>query len=60
MPSVPWSSVPGPRSKGYDREKTEDADKTHDIVVEKMTNLGMTDCFVITDYAGEVFKRTRI
>ena len=60
MPSVSWSSVVGPRSKGYDRKKEEDAVKTHDIVVGKMHGLGMIGCFVITDFAGETFRFTEI
>lgn len=60
LADVPWSSVPGPRSIGYTHKEEEDALKTHNVLVRKMRDLGMTGAFVVTTFLDEEERRTKI
>ena len=60
FPNVSWSSVSGPRSRGFDRDIEEVALKVHEILVSKMQDLGYKDSFVVTTFINEEVRRTRI
>ena len=60
LPNVSGSSVPGPRSRGFDRDNEEAALKVHAAVVSKMQDLGYKDSFVVTTFINEEIRRTRI
>lgn len=52
MPSVPWSSVPGPRSRGWEYKKQEDADKNFEGVVKQLATLGIPGVAAILETEG--------
>jgi hypothetical protein len=69
LPSVDWSTVPGPRSRGYNLEKgrLEESD-VFDARVEKFETgverelrfLGLTGCFVVESLDGKELRRIKI
>ena len=60
LPNVSGSSVPGPRSRGFERKEEERAFKIHEILVSKMQDLGYKDSFVVTTFINEEIRRTQI
>jgi len=60
MPSVPWSTVPGPRSIGYHHDDEEEAFKCHASIVRQLQAFNMVGCVVITTFIEEEFHRTEI
>ena len=53
MPDVDWSTVPGPRSRGFNYKKKEDAEKTFDNLAGQLLALGLVGYFVGRDGEGE-------
>ena len=60
MPFVPWSSVEGPRSRGYDREKLKDAEMVHEQLTALLSLMKFEGCFVLILENGNEIKRTEI
>ena len=54
MPDVDWSTVPGPRSRGYSFKKDEDAEKAFDSLARQLRELGLGDAFVESRGEGEL------
>lgn len=53
LPDVDWSTVPGPRSRGYDRKREEDAIEVTQKLVEILSEMKMDGFLVVGRLAGE-------
>jgi hypothetical protein len=60
LPSVAWSSVPGPTSRGFECEDEEQASKFRDGLVAQLKAFQLYDCFVIVRFLGEEQTRTKV
>ena len=53
MPSVKWSTVPGARSRGFDRDNEEKAEKFFEILCKKADALGIIGLMVLMTGDGK-------